>query len=129
MTTGKEKLQQLHALIDEHVEAERRMLRAFAEFLVETTGLIGGLTLTPSQVSQSATRDDEIHKRLTMNTKEFAKRVGVSRATISRFLRDGDVSCVRLGGRVLFTEEHAVELLKKFEAKAIVRKQRPIKIT
>jgi hypothetical protein len=38
--------------------------------------------------------------------------------TLDTLLAEGKVSCVRLAGRVLFVEEHAVELLKKFEVRA-----------
>lgn len=57
-------------------------------------------------------------ERITMNKAEFAARVGVSVSTVNRLLADGQVSCVRLASRVLFTEEHAEELLRKFERKA-----------
>lgn len=60
---------------------------------------------------------------------EFAERVGISRATLDRLLAAGDVSCVRIGSRVLFTDNHAAELLRKFEAKAVVRKQRPLLVS
>jgi predicted dehydrogenase len=55
---------------------------------------------------------------LTMNKAEFAARVGVSVSTVNRLLASGNVSCVYIASRVLFTEEHALELLKKFERKA-----------
>ena len=63
--------------------------------------------------------------KLTMDRFEFAARVGISRATVDRLLAAGDVSCVRIGTRVLFTEAHAVELLAKFEQKVISKGKRP----
>jgi hypothetical protein len=57
-------------------------------------------------------------ERLTMNRKEFAARVGISVRTLDTLLAEGRVSCVRIAARVLFTEAHAEELLKKFEVKA-----------
>jgi excisionase family DNA binding protein len=57
-------------------------------------------------------------ERLTMNIAEFAERVGVSTSTINRLLAAGQVSCVRVASRVLFTETHVEELLKKFEVRA-----------
>jgi predicted dehydrogenase len=63
-------------------------------------------------------------ERLTMNKAEFAARVGVSVSTVNRLLARGEVSCVYIASRVLFTKEHALELLKKFEKKAGVPKRR-----
>ena len=57
-------------------------------------------------------------ERLTMNRKEFAARVGISLSTLNRLLAEGKVSCSRINARVLFTESHAEELLKKFEVRA-----------
>jgi excisionase family DNA binding protein len=57
-------------------------------------------------------------ERVTMTRKEFAARVGVSVRTVDTLLAEGRVSCVRIASRVLFTEEHVTELLKKFERKA-----------
>lgn len=52
-----------------------------------------------------------------MNRKEFAARVGISVRTLDSLLAEGRVPCVRIASRVLFTEAHAVELLKRFEVK------------
>jgi predicted site-specific integrase-resolvase len=57
-------------------------------------------------------------EHLTMNKAEFAARVGVSVSTVNRLLAEGSVSCTRIASRVLFTEAHAEELLKKFEVRA-----------
>jgi predicted site-specific integrase-resolvase len=57
-------------------------------------------------------------ERLTMNRKQFAERVGISVRTLDSLLAEGKVSCSRIASRVLFTEAHAEELLKKFEVRA-----------
>jgi predicted dehydrogenase len=57
-------------------------------------------------------------ERLTMSRREFAERVGISVRTLDALLAGGQVSCVRIASRVLFTEAHAEELLKKFERTA-----------
>jgi hypothetical protein len=61
---------------------------------------------------------DAEQKKASMNRSEFARFVGISVPTLDRLLRDRKVGCVRLGGRVLFTERHAEELFEKFEVKA-----------
>ena len=124
MTTGQEKLQQLHTLIDEHAAATRRMMRAFAEHLVEANQPRGDAGPTMQQPAQ----DDQARKKFTMTKSEFAERVGISVRTLETLLQRHDVSCTHIGTRVLFTEAHALELLSKFEAKAVVRKQRPIRV-
>jgi hypothetical protein len=63
-------------------------------------------------------------ERLTMNRKEFAERVGISVRKLDTLLAEGRVSCSRIGSRVLFTDAHAEELLKKFEVPARTPKGR-----
>jgi uncharacterized protein YfcZ (UPF0381/DUF406 family) len=56
--------------------------------------------------------------RQSVYRKQFAARVGISVRTLDTLLAEGKVSCSRIASRVLFTEAHAEELLKKFEVKA-----------
>ncbi len=64
-----------------------------------------------------------------MNRAEFARRAGVSVRKIDAMLREGEVSCVRLGGRVLFAEKHLIELAERFEQRASAHdSKRPIRI-
>jgi len=53
-----------------------------------------------------------------MNKAEFARRAGVSVTTPEGLLRAGEVSCVRIGGRVLFRESQLEELLARYENSA-----------
>jgi predicted site-specific integrase-resolvase len=53
-----------------------------------------------------------------MTRKEFAARVGISVRTLDTLLAEGKVTCSHIASRVLFTEAHAEELLRKFEVKA-----------
>ncbi|MFL6285724.1 MAG: hypothetical protein ACJ74Q_21510 [Pyrinomonadaceae bacterium] len=57
-------------------------------------------------------------ERMTMNRKQFAERVGISVRTLDTLLAEGKVSCSRIASRVLFTEAHAEELLRKCEVRA-----------
>lgn len=48
-----------------------------------------------------------------INRKEFAELAGISVASLDRLLRDRKVSCVRLPGRVLFSEKHLEEFIAR----------------
>jgi hypothetical protein len=128
MTAGKVIPPHLLALIDEHAAAERRMLRAFAECLTGVTELLrsGAPPEPPTTTVGPETKGQRV---LTMNKKEFAGRVGISVSKLEKMMQKGEVSYGKFGTRVVFTEDHALEVLKKFETKAVVRKQSRIKIT
>jgi len=51
----------------------------------------------------------------TMTKKEFAERVGLSVATVSRDMAKQIVPHLKRGRRVLFTEKHAEQYLAQFE--------------
>ena len=54
----------------------------------------------------------------TFDRKEAARRLGLSVATIDRELARGNITHMRSGRRVLFTQAHIEEYIKRNECKA-----------
>lgn len=53
--------------------------------------------------------------KATMTRQQFIGYVGISASTLDRLLREGKVGSILIGRRRLFTEEHARDLLARFE--------------
>ncbi len=60
----------------------------------------------------------ESNQSQTFNRKEAAKRLGLSVATIDRELARENITHVRSGRRVLFTQAHLDDYIKRNEYKA-----------
>ena len=78
------------------------------------------LRLTPVEIDRFATLvADRVADKLAnqprlVDRHQLAKTVGLSVASIDRRLRDGDISCIRSGSRVLFDPTVAIaELASK----------------
>lgn len=50
-----------------------------------------------------------------MSIREAAEFCKVSRVTLNRWMKENLISCIKIGGRVLFLKAQLVEDLKKFE--------------
>ncbi len=56
-------------------------------------------------------------QKATMTESEFAKAVGVSRVTLWRMRKKGELPHYRLGKRILYGQQHVTEFLKLHEQK------------
>ncbi len=54
-------------------------------------------------------------EKQTMDKKTFAERAGISVATLDRLMKKKRVRYIKLGKRVLFTEQHLRDLLARHE--------------
>lgn len=50
-----------------------------------------------------------------LSIKEAAEFCKVSRVTLNRWMKENLISCIKIGGRVLFLKSQLVEDLKKFQ--------------
>lgn len=51
----------------------------------------------------------------TLNEKEFCEAVGISRITAWRMRNDGRLPHLKIGRRILFTQQHIETFLRQFE--------------
>lgn len=49
------------------------------------------------------------------STKQFMEKLGVSRTTLYRFINDGTIEPLHVGGRLRFTDEHMKAILQASE--------------
>jgi excisionase family DNA binding protein len=108
-TTDTNRLEHVVGLIAERAEIERRLLAAIVELFYPspTSQLSIGFRPSPSERESSL---------LTVN--EFCDRARVSRATLYRMIRNGEVSHYKLGGRTLFDERHLKDFLERHQLQA-----------
>jgi len=53
--------------------------------------------------------------KTTLSEKEFAQAVNLSRTTLWRLREKGQLPHIRIGRRILFTQEHIDQFLARFE--------------
>jgi hypothetical protein len=54
----------------------------------------------------------------TINEDDAAKLIGVSKITLQRARKRGDISCYRIGARVLYSPNHIEDFLDRVERKS-----------
>jgi excisionase family DNA binding protein len=116
MDVDADKIGRIVELISDRAEAERKLITALAELLIDVVGrLRQGI---PSARGAG-------YKAPLLTVREVCERAQISRVTLYRMMRKGAISYYKIGGRVLFDESHLKEFLKRHQLKT--KKRRPPK--
>jgi len=111
ITSETKRLDRVVKLISERAEVERQLLSAIVELFY------GEPLLSDASTALPASPGKDKASLLTVNA--FCERAHISRATLYRLMRDGDVSYYKLAGRTLFDEGHLADFLKRNQLKAM----------
>lgn len=110
VTNRTTRLDRVVRLIFDRAEIERQLLVAIVELFQPSPRRPDSSTgfAQPAGKSKAAL--------LTVN--DFCKRARISRATLYRMIRDGQVSYYKVGGRTLFDERHLTDFLDRHQLSA-----------